>query len=731
MKNQLFIYQKNLLLLALICFSVSLVQGATSTFTNGGGDGLWSNPANWSTSLTPGNSDDAIISSGNLIIDLNIAVKSLTITNGASVNFTHSGTANIGTLTLSGGDLSSANPIIISEGLNWTGESSITSSSSIELATGSNSIISDGGNRNLYANIINYGNCIHTNGSLRFQTGGSFDNYGMYTFDGATFIINTGGGAFTNYGTLNKDNSNELNFFAELNQDGNGSLNINAGTLTMLWSGSNKDQSSLNIASGAIAKISSGTYTFETDAMISGAGTLEVSGGIVTIDALVSMSGTIKISGGIVSFNHVTPSTFSTLTLSGGTLQGSGPITINDNFNWTGTSTISSTDSITIASTANGLIYTGGSKNLYTPLINNGTISHTAGNFRLYPGASVQNNGTYISNGPTKIFDDGGGSFDNNGVFDQQKSSSFTFYPVFNNNVNGLVKNKGKLKFTTLNNSGSFLADAASGISELDQNFANGKALKIGFDNNTHGAFVVEDNVNLSGTLDVDVVGSIPSGTYQILSSTSGSITGTFDTENIPSNAIVQYTSEAVNLSIGLLPVELINFEVAAQNNHVQIHWQTTSESNSKDFIIELSQDGQNFVALGTVQAAGNSTDLRNYQFIHKNPANGTKYYRLRQQDFDGAFEYSKILVLNYYNLQKEVSIYPNPTMGSVIIKNKSEKILTLTLRDLEGKVILVRKDVSPGAISLDLSYLSKSMYIIEFKDDDFYNYQEKLMILE
>lgn len=144
-----------------------------------------------------------------------------------------------------------------------------------------------------------------------------------------------------------------------------------------------------------------------------------------------------------------------------------------------------------------------------------------------------------------------------------------------------------------------------------------------------------------------------------------------------------------------------------------------------------LVQDGHNFTPLGTVPAAGNSTSPLHYQFVHKNPANGTKYYRLRQQDFDGTFEYSKILVLNYYNLQKEVSIYPNPTMGSVIIKNQSEKTLTVTVRNLAGKIILIRKDVSPGAIALDLSYLSKSTYLIEFADDGFYKHQEKLMILE
>lgn len=219
--------------------------------------------------------------------------------------------------------------------------------------------------------------------------------------------------------------------------------------------------------------------------------------------------------------------------------------------------------------------------------------------------------------------------------------------------------------------------------------------------------------------------------TYTVLSTNSGTISGTFSSTNIPTGFGIQYTSTEVNLTSNILPVEFARFKVQAQRSSILLDWQTASEANSKNFIVEHSIDGQTFVAVGEVPAAGNSDVLVDYNFIHEDPNIGTNYYRLRQQDLDGSFEYSVLRVLNYYNLDKDVTIYPNPTMGQVYIKNQSDKVLNLVIRDLSGKIVYRRKDLNAGAVSIDLSDLPKSMYTLELSDDGFYAHKEKLMILE
>jgi hypothetical protein len=45
------------------------------------------------------------------------------------------------------------------------------------------------------------------------------------------------------------------------------------------------------------------------------------------------------------------------------------------------------------------------------------------------------------------------------------------------------------------------------------------------------------------------------------------------------------------------------------------LQWTTASEQNSDSFFIEKSTDGSNFIIIGSVAAAGNSTEVRKYSF--------------------------------------------------------------------------------------------------------------------
>ncbi len=731
MKNHILFFGKILIPVFLLFSSINTLKAITVTFNNNSGDNLWSNPANWSPASIPGSGDDVIISLGSLIIDVKIDVKSLTISNTAAVSFTHTGIAKIEDLTISGGTLTSTTKIMISNGLSWTGTSSLTSSSSIELSVSSTNVISGGGNRNLYAQLVNKGTLTHTGGSLRFQTGGAIENIGIFTTDGATFFINTGGGAFTNKGIFNKNNALDLNMFVVFDQAGTGILNVNEGAFKYLSGGSSIENSTVNIASGGSVIISSGIYTFGSGTSIGGAGDFEISGGTTTFDGAFAMSGETKIIGGTVDFNNTSTTTFSDLSFSGGTIEGGGKLLINDNFKWTGTANMKSTDTITLASTANSLFFTNGSRNLYSVMINNGTLNHSAGNLRLYPGGSFDNNGTYNLSGPSIVYDNGGGSFNNNGVFEHQASGTINFQPDFKNNINGIITGKGTMAFTNLSNLGTFAVNDTDGTLNITGSYVNGNTLEVNFNNSDHGDLKVSGNILLSGTLDVNISGMISPGTYPIISTTSGTISGTFDTENIPTNFSLVYGASEVNLQVNLLPVELTKFSASVQVKNIKLDWQTASEVNSKNFIVEHSQDGINFRAIGDVAAAGSSETIRNYQFIHETPTNGTNYYKLRQQDIDGKFEYSDLRVLSFYNFDNELSVFPNPSHGSVIIKNKSDKTLKLSVIDLHGKVVYVRNEVTSGAISLDLSHLPKGMYTLDFSNYGYFTHQEKLMILE
>jgi hypothetical protein len=96
------------------------------------------------------------------------------------------------------------------------------------------------------------------------------------------------------------------------------------------------------------------------------------------------------------------------------------------------------------------------------------------------------------------------------------------------------------------------------------------------------------------------------------------------------------------------LPVALSEFKAGKQNNSVLLQWQTATEQNSKSFVIERSAAGNEFMAIGTVRAAGNSNVSKSYRYEDAAPLKGNNYYRLKQVDMDGRSAYSDIRQLSF-----------------------------------------------------------------------------------
>lgn len=74
--------------------------------------------------------------------------------------------------------------------------------------------------------------------------------------------------------------------------------------------------------------------------------------------------------------------------------------------------------------------------------------------------------------------------------------------------------------------------------------------------------------------------------------------------------------------------------------------WATNFEENNAMFVIEKSEDGIDFMNIGSVEGNGDSENVKEYNFLDV-MANADKlYYRLKQVDFDGSFSYSEITTI-------------------------------------------------------------------------------------
>lgn len=122
-----------------------------------------------------------------------------------------------------------------------------------------------------------------------------------------------------------------------------------------------------------------------------------------------------------------------------------------------------------------------------------------------------------------------------------------------------------------------------------------------------------------------------------------------------------------------VLPVSMLDFYAERQGNEVLVNWVTASESNNDFFTLERSEDGEHFQALGMIDGAGNSNKVISYSFTDHFPIIGTAYYRIKQTDFDGKFEYTHPVAVNFSDVEAEfgqLSLFPNPAENYISVQS-------------------------------------------------------------
>ncbi len=140
------------------------------------------------------------------------------------------------------------------------------------------------------------------------------------------------------------------------------------------------------------------------------------------------------------------------------------------------------------------------------------------------------------------------------------------------------------------------------------------------------------------------------------------------------------------------LPVEMTYFKAQMEGTKVLLTWQTASELNNDHFEVERSFDGINFDILGTVQGNGTTTEIQNYEFVDHTPGSSYNYYRLRQVDFDGEFEYSRTKTVTGDQVSQApmVRIYPNPANANLFIKSdRGVYFNRVELLNMQGQVVM------------------------------------------
>lgn len=165
------------------------------------------------------------------------------------------------------------------------------------------------------------------------------------------------------------------------------------------------------------------------------------------------------------------------------------------------------------------------------------------------------------------------------------------------------------------------------------------------------------------------------------------------------------------------LPVELISFQAKESQDGVLLSWQTASETDNAYFELQRSENGKSFKSIVNIKGHGTSLETHEYTFLDVLPKEGNNYYRLKQVDFDGSFEYSKTIHFEWKNTaSSNLKIFPNPTNNELYYFMEDQtSIQAVYIYDAYGKMLLQERDTDG---LLELNTLEKGVYILEVQSE-------------
>ena len=186
-------------------------------------------------------------------------------------------------------------------------------------------------------------------------------------------------------------------------------------------------------------------------------------------------------------------------------------------------------------------------------------------------------------------------------------------------------------------------------------------------------------------------------------------------TDGIVGKLVVQGLSSFSEFAIGAiettLPLTWLDFSARIEGTAVALEWKAAAEVHTKDFIVQHSSNGINWSEVGIVPAAGNSTTIRTYKFVHTAPVSGVNYYRVKQRDTDGNYSFSSIKALRFGGKPDRLIILGNPVVNGVLQLNVREA-RTIAIKSIDGRLLFAGQ-LTPGNQQINIQHLAAGTYLL------------------
>jgi trimeric autotransporter adhesin len=170
-----------------------------------------------------------------------------------------------------------------------------------------------------------------------------------------------------------------------------------------------------------------------------------------------------------------------------------------------------------------------------------------------------------------------------------------------------------------------------------------------------------------------------------------------------------------------ILMTNLLSFTGKLTGNNAVLNWRTTSETNFSHYELEKSFNGINFTKIGELAGRGDPVEM-NYSFTDPDVLYGSAYYRLKMVNNDGAYQYSKMVLLSISDYIFDVKPGANPFTGNLPVEYilPQDGLVHIALFDAVGKLvykenILAKKGLNSTVLPLPLS-LTAGLYTLKLQ---------------
>lgn len=292
------------------------------------------------------------------------------------------------------------------------------------------------------------------------------------------------------------------------------------------------------------------------------------------------------------------------------------------------------------------------------------------------------------------------------------------------------------MEFRESNNT-TYHTETVSGPTPIDNELSSGRGgiwiPVAGLQDNENRSIILFDNANTPrDTVSYGATAPILGSDYEIPTSALQIVGGTTP-QNLGEDSgiawwVLQPASKG-DLNLGQLPVELISFKATlVKNASIMLTWVTASEMENSHFEIEKSINGMDYEKIGRVEGNGTTWEMQFYEFTDNSPQNGVNYYRLKQVDIGGTFEYSNIITYKQSENVK-ITVAPNPIQQNSELKiiTADDSMFDIMIYDINGRIV---KTIYK-ANQLTIDDLEEGLYIYHISQNGKIIKKDKLVIID